>query len=146
MDLLDRHTYKASATSVRVFLDGFGFLSEDLNLTPVLSMPPPPTWVLSRVWFSMGLVLYRISIDYSPGADTALPEGMCRVALAEQQREGWATHLPATWDPPTTFSTTSEAAGTAEPGTYSWNHRWSWTQGAYVRWHADECINVQMKG
>lgn len=119
MDLLDRHTYKASATSVRVFLDGFGFLSEDLNLTPVLSMPPPPTRVLSRVWFSMGLVLYRISIDYSPGADTALPEGMCRVALAEQQREGWATHLPATWDPPTTFSTTSEAAGTAEPGTYS---------------------------
>lgn len=96
----------------------------------MLSVPPTPTQALSRVWFSVGLVLYRISIDHSHGDDTVLQEGVCRVALAEQQREGWVTHLLAAWDPPTTFSTISEAAGTAGPGIYSWNHRWSWTHAA----------------
>lgn len=96
----------------------------------MLSVPPTPTQALCRVWFSVGLVFYRISIDHSHGDDTVLQEGMCRVALAEQQREGWVTHLLAARGPPTTFSTISEAAGTAGPGIYSWNHRRSWTHAA----------------
>lgn len=63
-----------------------------------------------------------------------------------RERCGPPTHLPASRDPPSAFNTASEPAGSTKPRICSWNLRWSWTPAACLRWHADDGVNVQVKG
>lgn len=87
--LTGRHTNKASATSK--CLSGLLFFfvrRSNFNPNALHGHQHPHRHLLSGVWFSMELVLYRISIYYSPQDDTALLEEVCRVTLAEQ-RERW---------------------------------------------------------
>ena len=89
-------------------------------------------------------MLYRIYIYHSPWDDTALLERVCRVTLEKQQREIWATHQLL--GPFTHLQHCLWVSCSCSQLVLQLKSQVVLGPRCYVKWHADDSLNVQVKG